>query len=359
MSLIREYRSDMQKKELLLTYTEYREGSDYYEKMVRFNDIPGVLKYRKDINDGIPRFVYDAGGKRPISLEYEDKKPGYVELKNLLYDIMDSIEESRDYLIKEEDFVINDECIFVDDSGKAYIVCLPEYNKPLKSQLSTLFEFFMDRIDYKDKAAVVALYDIYRKSKEQDFSFDYIRGTFGKREKRENAPAQAQINDTAMQELFADSIPEVNEAPVQSVPAVVKERPPILKTPDKSQKRKKRSIFSFMEKGEETCLLYSATEPVVTLESEENGERISISKWPFTIGKGDQTHKPDYFLSYPQISRMHARLLKTPEGDIMLEDMKSLNGTFVNGKELPGGSPVKINIGDSISFANRGFVLQG
>ena len=158
MALIKEYRSDMQKKELLLTYTEYGEGPDYYEKMLKYNDIQGVMKYRKDLNDGISLYVYDAGGKRPIALEYENRKPGYNELKNLLYDIIESIEQSKDYLIREEDFVINDECVFVDDQGVAHIVCLPGYNKPLKSQLSTLFEFFMDKIDYKDKAAVSAYY---------------------------------------------------------------------------------------------------------------------------------------------------------------------------------------------------------
>ena len=358
MALIKEYRSDMQKKELILTYTESSEGAEYYEKMLRYNNIPGVMKFRTDMNDGICQYVYDADKKKPLCLVYEDRRPGFTELKNLLYDVLEAVEASREYLIGEEDFVINDECLFLDESGNAYAVCLPGYGKPLRNQFSSLFEYFMDKIDYKDKAAVVALYDIYRKSREPDFNFEYIRKVFGARDKKVESREVSPEGDPSMQELFFEAAPVLKD-PVAEAVSVSEERVTAPKPAAKPQKRRKKPIFTFMDKGDETCLLYSGEDKGVALESKETGETIFISKWPFTIGKGDPSHKPDYTLPYPQISRMHAKLLKTPEGDIKIEDMRSLNGTFVNGKELPAGSSVKIGIGDQISFANKAFVLQG
>ncbi len=353
MALIKEYRSDMQKNELLLTFAKDGEVPGYYEKMVRYNDIWGVLKFRLDMNDGVRRYVYDASGRRPLGLEYEEKRPGYTELKNVLYDIIEAIEGCREYLIDEEDFVINDECIFLDDDGNAAVCCLPGYCKPLKNQFTALFEFFMDRIDYKDKAAVVALYDLYRKSKENGCNFEYIKKTFGKREKSAKKEAKARPETSfEMQELFAkepDPVAEKEQVVKQNVSQpqgdLVRELP----------KRKRRTLFSFMQKAEETSLLYSVNGCVL---KSPGGKTINVDKWPFVIGKGDASHRPDYCLEYPQISRFHARFSKAADGSFCIEDMKSLNGTFVNGSELTPGTPVKLGFGDKVCFANMQFTFE-
>jgi hypothetical protein len=49
-----------------------------------------------------------------------------------------------------------------------------------------------------------------------------------------------------------------------------------------------------------------------------------------------------------QVSRFHARLILGEDG-VMLEDMSSKNGTFVNGQRLV--EPVKLNDGDTVQIA--------
>jgi ABC-type multidrug transport system ATPase subunit len=58
----------------------------------------------------------------------------------------------------------------------------------------------------------------------------------------------------------------------------------------------------------------------------------------------------------PLISREHARLLCTPE-QVLLEDLHSTNGTFVNGRRIEGKVPLAP--GDRVAFATFVFVFTG
>lgn len=62
----------------------------------------------------------------------------------------------------------------------------------------------------------------------------------------------------------------------------------------------------------------------------------------------------DQVLNYPMISRQHARLLRSAKG-IVLEDLHSTNGTFINGKRVRG--TVLVRPGDVISLGSFSFTL--
>ena len=50
----------------------------------------------------------------------------------------------------------------------------------------------------------------------------------------------------------------------------------------------------------------------------------------------------------PGVSRLHAVLLKAPDGTWSVVDPGSANGTAVNGSEIPHGQPVPLRDGDRI-----------
>ncbi len=66
---------------------------------------------------------------------------------------------------------------------------------------------------------------------------------------------------------------------------------------------------------------------------------------PVVVGRDRQC---DLAIDSPLISREHARLLPTPEG-LRLEDLRSTNGTFVNGQRIVGDALLRP--GDRVSFA--------
>lgn len=62
--------------------------------------------------------------------------------------------------------------------------------------------------------------------------------------------------------------------------------------------------------------------------------------------------KCDIVLSSPKVSSLHAEITLLDNGDIFLEDKKSLNGTFVMNQPIKADKPVKIRRGDAIRFAD-------
>jgi pSer/pThr/pTyr-binding forkhead associated (FHA) protein len=58
-----------------------------------------------------------------------------------------------------------------------------------------------------------------------------------------------------------------------------------------------------------------------------------------------------------EASRTHARFLVT-NGDLFVEDLKSRNGTFVNGQALPAGELRKLASGDRVRFVKEEFIVR-
>ena len=82
------------------------------------------------------------------------------------------------------------------------------------------------------------------------------------------------------------------------------------------------------------------------------------------IGRTDRssTQAPDVDLTMLQalqlgVSRRHARLLRTA-GGVALEDLKSLNGTFVCGQRLGPHQPQPLRSGDELSFGKLALVIS-
>ena len=70
------------------------------------------------------------------------------------------------------------------------------------------------------------------------------------------------------------------------------------------------------------------------------------------LGRGDQA---DIRLEDGFASSAHARLV--PQGDVMvLEDLGSTNGTYLNGEPLRGASP--LHAGDTIRIGDSEFLFE-
>ena len=76
-----------------------------------------------------------------------------------------------------------------------------------------------------------------------------------------------------------------------------------------------------------------------------SGRRHPIHSSSATIGRGDENNVT---LSDDSVSRNHAQLTRTPNGDFRLVDLGSLNGSFVNNKKVT--EKVAVTSGDEIKF---------
>jgi pSer/pThr/pTyr-binding forkhead associated (FHA) protein len=84
------------------------------------------------------------------------------------------------------------------------------------------------------------------------------------------------------------------------------------------------------------------------------GTRLEVEE-PLVIGRegeGDGTLGAD-----PQLSRQHARVSVFQDDRILVEDLGSTNGTFVNGEQID--KPTVLSAGDTVQFGDTTLLVSG
>jgi hypothetical protein len=90
-------------------------------------------------------------------------------------------------------------------------------------------------------------------------------------------------------------------------------------------------------------------------EGEDGEDDFRITSESFRIGSMPEEN--DGVIHAKAVSRHHARI-RLQGQDIYLEDLNSTNGTFLNGKVLSFGLPVRLSEGDKIRFADQSYRLS-
>ncbi|BBF44544.1 FHA domain-containing predicted membrane protein [Lachnospiraceae bacterium KM106-2] len=120
------------------------------------------------------------------------------------------------------------------------------------------------------------------------------------------------------------------------------------------------------EKEEHTTALVetSHSEPTTVLEEEgkyllqavekESYNDLFVYCYPYTLGKSAKM--ADGIINNSNVSRIHAKIERI-EGDMMLCDMNSTNGTYINNQRIPKGTKAKLKVGDEIRLADVEYLL--
>lgn len=108
--------------------------------------------------------------------------------------------------------------------------------------------------------------------------------------------------------------------------------------------------------GETTVLGMNPCAPAPSLTRIKTGEKISINKPVFRIGK--EKSYVDYFIAdNTAISRSHLNIY-TENGEYFIEDTNSTNHTYLNGALINSNIKVKITSGDMVRLANEDFTFS-
>ncbi|MBR6389920.1 MAG: FHA domain-containing protein [Lachnospiraceae bacterium] len=86
-----------------------------------------------------------------------------------------------------------------------------------------------------------------------------------------------------------------------------------------------------------------------------NKQHIDLDHFPCTIGK--LTGYVDHCIDHPSVSRLHARVEKIGN-DLVLSDLNSTNGVFLNGIRLNPNEQRSIEVGDEIRFGSLNYCLR-
>ena len=87
----------------------------------------------------------------------------------------------------------------------------------------------------------------------------------------------------------------------------------------------------------------------------KNKQHIELSSFPCTIGK--LAGYVDHSIDHPSVSRMHARIDKSGD-ELVLSDLNSTNGLFLNGIRMNPNEQRIIEVGDEIRFGSLNYCLR-
>lgn len=184
------YTMDMQTNYMIVESKE-KSSNNYITKMILNNNIPGLLKVEIGCIDDKEYFYYDISSMDSLTNIYGDKLLGHKTLKKLLGDIIEILENSEDYFLDEEGFVLDPELIYINqNNSNPYLCYYPAYNKPLIEQFTSLLEYCMNKVDYKDEKAVLLVYTLHRLSKKSNITFGQIRKELSKDDLNKEKPVK-------------------------------------------------------------------------------------------------------------------------------------------------------------------------
>lgn len=347
-----EYRKNIKYSELLL---RKEKDTSYEEKMLSANIVVGVLPLR--MCEQVDKYAYDITGKKNMSLVFARIPMNAKQIRIILKKIFEILEKSKEYLLKEESFVLLPEYIFTSFPNYEVELCYyPEYAVPIKEQLERLLEILLNIVDYKEQEAVELVYTLYQKVKETEFQVEEVleilekkkeivsekerkqetiqgNNSFTQEEERTISPKRQTIFRNWL-ELIRNKKREKNEYKLENV--MVYEDAPDYAAEQKTQ------VIS-VTKAE-----------LPNLYAEESGEHIFLDKMPFYIGS--LVEYVDYAIHAEGISRFHAKI-ECREGQYYITDLNSTNGTMVNGCLLNAHEPEQLHIGDMIQFAQQNYIF--
>lgn len=170
-----EFKKDLKNNYMIITEVKHHKIESYSTKILELQVLEGTLPVSMKRMDDRLLFYYEITAKQCMDAILDRASISYDKLKNLLLNIIYTIEKAYEYLLPEDDFIISPQYIFIDiKTNKPSLCYFPGYGMNIREQMNNLLEYLMNKVDYNDKTAVLLIYQLYAISKEDGFTFDYL-----------------------------------------------------------------------------------------------------------------------------------------------------------------------------------------
>src|SRR5690554_3783793 len=107
--------------------------------MLGANAVVGIIKPDRRIIDGQLYYYFDITSKQSLDVIYNKGTINYEKAKSLYMDLLDIITKAYEYLLNENDLILDPEHVYIElSTNQVYVPYLPGYNKKLKNQITSL-----------------------------------------------------------------------------------------------------------------------------------------------------------------------------------------------------------------------------
>lgn len=396
------YRRELNENFLILEEEEPEDS--YATRILTENKIPGLLPLRVHPINQKKEYFYEISGKISLQKYLEKRQITCMEMRRLLFGIGQSLESAEEYLLREEEILLEPEFLYTDaDFSKVWLCYYPAGGQDFYGQVRGLTQYFLNKIDHMEENSVEIAYELFHISSQDFFRFEDLLKALEEEEEPESPlkESRGEAYQDEMEWAAAEELPkELLERerpssgfllPVLGAAAVgtvwglgfldafsleVKTGCLLLVTagglllslfvfPGQAERKVSRPEQDTWREAPpanpgETMHLegrFPQMPPAKCLISQNSLQHatITLTKMPYIIGKMGAAC--DYVLDSPVISRMHVRIDRREDG-FYLTDLRSTNGTFLNGSRLAVNRPYLLKEGDEVILADLKFIFQ-
>lgn len=384
-----EDKSTLSSKTLMISCDNQVTGNTYQLRMFQSNEMKAFLPMTATVINNIRECTYEVKDYISLKEKYENQVITKSEICGFVKSLKEAIFQLKRCLIDIDKIVLRTDCIFLRKNEFKFCF-FSEYDESFDEGLKNVLEFFMERVDYDDKAAVLTVYEVYHKIVRDGCSLESIvfedrviekskveHKRIIKTEVVEEIPSVDEMENNLKNIKSKDSnairtgliamtvvaailiLWEIFEIPIEkniAFPIVIIVLSVGVFVKIKSLKKVTEDKKVHQPEDNLTVLL-SPKDLIPSLIYEENGEekRIGVDTFPFLIGS--QKERVNLHIKSKSVSRIHARIFREQE-NLFVQDMNSTNGTSVNDRKLKANEVVQIEDDDIITMADVDMILK-
>ena len=354
---------------------------DYEKKMIEANHISILLDYSIMQIDGATQYNYNISRKENVQDYLETRDYSLEAIEKIVLGLQIGLSDLEKYLIDENHILLEKETMFLEKINGAYRLGLcyyPQDNGTIQQQFRALIEHIISNIDGQDRSKAEHIYSIYDICLKEDYTLgqviDYIQSNI----EMDDEIEVKKIEFDRSTNFIEDDLEEYVDEPSENLYEVFERRQKEEKTSGNLLTSISERIKDFFDKDHESSLGKTlkfedfVIEPDIEIEektvllkdSKPAGKLVYdgkdgveddyiITKDIFRIGSAKNN---DAILSSKAVSSNHAKIYREND-EYYLEDMNSLNGSFLHNNLLNYKQRVKLKTMDEIRFADVRFVF--
>lgn len=294
------------------------EDKPYMVEMLAGNKVKGFLELEVRVMDNQNQYYYDITGKENIVQKTQRAKWTKKELVGAVSQILDTIKKAREYLLAADHFLLEPEYMYRNiDTGELSLCYTWEMEKAINEQLTELFAYFLNAVDYEDQEAVEWIYRLYDISREEECTLQRLWSVFEveeeKIEKEETVVEEIVEKKTAFKEKLVGQPHEKKEATLGGFfrkfwkSGEIKEKPVKKLTPQMAKEKPVKKLTPQMVKEKSVKKLTPQMvkeKPVKKLTPQMVKEETEKKQTP--EGVREKTEKKPIFKRQPENRRINS-----------------------------------------------------
>ena len=158
---------------LLILRAEEPYIEDYQMKMLKENEIEGLLEVRGKGLDNASVYEYDVSGKTSIKSIFDNSQFTPGEIKQCIAQIKNVVEKINNYLLDADALVLEPEYIFRGE-GKYFFCYCPKWRRNIRGAFHKLTEFFVQHTDYQNIQCIKMVFMLHKETMEDNYSLKMI-----------------------------------------------------------------------------------------------------------------------------------------------------------------------------------------